>query len=53
MGSVQSDWVQKVWVGYELEGVEFPWLMVAAVVACLIHPAQKVMRECEWVLSDV
>lgn len=40
-------------VWYELEGVEFPWLTAAAVVASLKHPVQKAMRECEWVLSGV
>lgn len=33
MGSVQTDWIQEVSVWYELEGVEFPCLTVAAVVA--------------------
>jgi len=41
MGSMQSDWIQEVWIWYELEGVEFPWLTVAAVVACLLQAAQK------------
>lgn len=53
MRLVQTDWIQEVSVWYELEGVEFPWLTVAAAVASLKHPVQKAIHECEWVLLVV